>query len=232
MCRELAWSVTPLKFGYPFNTSPSGIESCLYTVSADLVFISGSDMFPGESPKESPETVYATRILLRKHLYEAQKHAPTDLDTTGGVDEEDLKYLTETASCQVKILEDWRSGLPSDLGWEDKEFPSTDPLRASLRAEYYNGMATLLRPYLEIALHYKCFPLTTDELSACQQGLIKVVHLWVQGALASIIAFDRIGAVADSAYETYQITSNSPVMLSNPMNTLYAQVAPSFTFPH
>jgi hypothetical protein len=191
-------------------------------------------MFPGESLKEGPETVYATRILLRKYLDGAQKNPPTGFATGEGLDEEDLECLTETASCQVEILEDWRSELPSHLGWEDKEPPSTDPLMASLRAEYYNGMATLLRPYLEIVRDCECFPLTTDELSAGQRGLIEVVHLWVQSALASVIAFDRIGAVADSAYETYQSTSISPVLLSNPVNTLHAQVAPLFTcyFPY
>ncbi|KAG9186456.1 hypothetical protein G6011_09564 [Alternaria panax] len=168
------------------------INACLHIISADFVSISGSDMPPAESLEEGPEMVYATRVLLRKILNGVQKLTPTDLATAGKSDEELLEYLTNTASCQINILENWRSALPSHLAWEHKELPSTDPLRASLRAEYYSGTSTLLRPYLEIVRDCECFSATTDKPSAGQQGLIGVVHRWVQAAVASTIAFDRI----------------------------------------
>jgi hypothetical protein len=53
-----------------------------------------------------------------------------------------------------------------------------------------------------------------NKLSADQLELTEVIHFWVKAALASIIAFDRVGAVADSTYEAYQRPSNSPVLLS------------------
>jgi hypothetical protein len=186
-------------------------------------------MLPEESLEEGPEMVYATRVLLRKILDEVQKLAPTDLATTGKSDEEVLEYLSNAASCQVKILENWRSVLPSHLAWEHTELPSTDPLRASLRAEYHSGITTLLRPYLEIVRDCECFSATMDKPSAGQGGLIGVIHSWVQAAVASIIAFDRIGAGTDSVYEIFQSTNNSPVMLSNPVKSLHAQVVPSFS---
>lgn len=228
ICYDLARSVTTLKFGHPSITSPSSVNACLRIVSADLVSISGSDMLPVESLEEGPEMVYATRVLLRKILDGVQKLTPTDLATVGKPDEELLEYLTNTANCQINILENWRSALPSHLAWEHKELPSTDLLRASLRAEYYSGTSKLLRPYLEIMRDCECFSATMDKPSAGQQGLIGVIHSWVQAAVASTIAFDRIGAGTESAYETFQSTNNSPVMLSNPVESLHAQVVPSF----
>jgi hypothetical protein len=228
MCRSLARSVTALKFSYLSDTSPSGIRDCLGFVSSDLYPISGSDMLPVKSLEKGPGGVYATRVLLRKILDGVQKLTPTDLATAGKSDEELLEYLTNTASCQINILENWRSALPSHLAWEYKELPSTDPLRASLRAEYYSGISTLLRPYLEIVRDCECFSATMDKPSAGQRGLIGVIQSWVQAAVASTIAFDRIGAGTDSAYETFQSTNNSPVMLSNPVESLHAQVVPSF----
>lgn len=185
-------------------------------------------MRPGESPEEGPEMVCTTRILFRKILDELQRHESMDLATIGEIDEEVLEYLTNAANSQVKILEQWRSALPLHLAWDDKEPPSTDPLRASLRAEYYSGVTKLLRPYLEIVKIFECFPATVEKLTAGQRGLIGVVYSWVQGALSSIVALDRIGAVANSVYEPYRSTSSSQIMLSNPVKTLHAQVASSF----
>jgi hypothetical protein len=179
-------------------------------------------MLPAESLEEGPEMVYATRMLLRKILDEVQKHTPMDFATTKRIDDEDLEHFMNAANSHTKILENWRSVLALPLAWEDKEPPSIDPLKASLRAEYYNGMTKSLRPYLEITRYCKCFSTAIEKPSAGQQGLIEVVRSWVQAALSSIIAFDRIGAVSNSAYEIYESTSNSPVMLSNPVKTLHA----------
>lgn len=197
---------------------PSGIEDCSRFVSSDLVSITGSDVLSVESLEEGPETAYAMRVQLRKILEKAQT-LPTDV---------------ATARCQVEIPKKWRPVLPSWLNWKDEELPSTDPLKASLRAEYYSGIVKSLWPHLEIVINYKCFPLTMDKLSADQQELTEAVYLWVKAALASITAFDRVGAVADSTYEAYQRPSNSPVLLSNPVKTLHAQVAPLSTryFPN
>ncbi|CAN9241053.1 unnamed protein product [Alternaria alternata] len=186
-----------------------GIEDCSRFVSSDLVSITGSDVLSVESLEEGPETAYAMRVQLRKILEKAQT-LPTDV---------------ATARCQVEIPKKWRPVLPSWLNWKDEELPSTDPLKASLRAEYYSGIVKSLWPHLEIVINYKCFPLTMDKLSADQQELTEAVYLWVKAALASITAFDRVGAVADSTYEAYQRPSISPVLLSNPVKTLHAQVA-------
>ncbi|RYO14812.1 hypothetical protein AA0111_g11877 [Alternaria arborescens] len=201
-----------------------GINTCLSIVSADPVRTSGCDMFPGESPEEGPAMVLATRALLRKTFDEVQKLAPTENTATGRIDEDDLEHLMSFANSQLEFLEYWRSVLPSQLAWEDKELPSTDPLMASLRAEYYNNRVKLLRPYLGIIRNCECFNVAVDRPSAGQRKLSGVALDWVNSALSSIIAFDRIGTSYDGTYETYRTTSRSSVMLSNPVETLHTQV--------
>ncbi|KAF1354408.1 hypothetical protein EJ07DRAFT_168352 [Lizonia empirigonia] len=196
------------------------INACLNIVSIGLVPISGSDMYPGVSPEKDPETVYRTRVLLRIYFDELCRLTPTGVATTN---EAGLEYLTSRANKQIELLETWRSGLSSRLAWKDKEPPSTDPLLASLRSEYYNGIAQLLRPYLEMTQNRTCFNANVDKQSAGQRGFIEVILSWINGTLSSIIACDRIGAVPDSAYEAYQRASRSSVMLSNPVKTLHTE---------
>lgn len=147
---------------------------------------------------------------------------------TREIDEEDLCSLGSVANKQIEMLEEWRSNLISQLAWDDTEPPSTDPLIASLRAEYYEGMAKLLRPYVGYALHANVHS-TGNELSKGQQRILKVLLDWEKNALSSIVCFDRVGAAPDSTYEMYQKTDGSPVMLSNPVSTLHAQVAQLLT---
>jgi hypothetical protein len=227
ICQDLARSVTTMKSVYYSNISFSGINACLSIVSADPVRTSGCDMFPGESPEEGPAMVLATRALLRITFDEVQKLAPTENTATGRIDEDDLEHLMNFANSQLELLECWRSVLPSQLAWEDEELPSTNPLMASLRAEYYNDRVKLLRPYLGIIRNCECFNVAVDRPSAGQQKLSGVALDWVNSALSSIIAFDRIGTNYDGAYETYRTASRSSVMMSNPVEILHTQVTSS-----
>ncbi|CAN9172120.1 unnamed protein product, partial [Alternaria alternata] len=174
-----------------------GINVCLSIVSADPVRTSGCDMFPGEGPEEGPAMFLATRVLLRKTFDEVQKLAPTENTATGRVDDDDLEHLMNFANSQLELLEFWRSVLPSQLAWEDEELPSTDPLMASLRAEYYNDRVKLLRPYLGIIRNCECFNVAVDRPPAGQRKLFGVALDWVNSALSSIIALDRIGTSYD-----------------------------------
>jgi hypothetical protein len=187
-------------------------------------------MFPGESSDVGPAMFLVTRVLLRKTFDEVQKLAPTENTATGRVDEDDLEHLMSFANSQLEFLEFWRSVLPSHLAWEDKELPSTDPLMASLRAEYYNSRVKLLRPYLEIIRNCEYFNVAVDRPSAGQQKLFGVALDWVNSALSSIVAFDRVGTRYDGTYETYRTTSRTSVMLSNPVETLHTQVTSPFKY--
>ncbi|KAI1530443.1 hypothetical protein PtrSN002B_010964 [Pyrenophora tritici-repentis] len=200
-----------------------GIDALLNIVSSDLIPISGSNILPVESPEEGPEMFCANRALLQTLLEEVQKLTPTGFAENTTMDKEDLTYLTNAANSQLEYLKIWRSGLPSSLAWEDRKPPSIDPLMASLQAEFYNGIAKLLRPYLEIIRKCERFAGTLNKLSAGQRGLIGVVESWIQGALSSIVAFDRIGAVSDGVYEEYRSTNKIPIVLSNPVKTLHAE---------
>ncbi|RMZ71824.1 c6 zinc finger domain-containing [Pyrenophora seminiperda CCB06] len=213
ICQELAQSAS--------SSSSGGTNASLNFVSAGFVPISRSNMLPTESPGECPVMVYETRVLLRTLLDSIRKLTPTQLFQTTRITQEDLQYLTNAATTQTRLLENWRSVLPSRLTWEDGEPPSTDPLIASLRAEYYNGLTKLLRPYLGIVRN--CDTTALDKLSVCQQGFIKVVLTWVQSALSNLIVYDRIGADPNSEYEAYRSTSKIPVMLASPINTLHAE---------
>lgn len=119
---------------------------------------------------------------------------------------------------QIITLEDWRSTLSSQMAWKDPGPPPTDPLVASLQAEYCEGMVKLLRPYMGITLQVHV-PSTEAQLSKGQQWILKVVATWVMFTHSSIVCFDRVGAATNSTYEMYQDPSCSTVMLSNPVNT-------------
>ena len=157
----------------------------------------------GESLEEGPKMVCITRILFQKILDELQRYELIDLATIREINEEVLEYLTNAANSQVKILEQQRLALLLHLAWDDKEPLLTDPLRASLRAEYYSGLTKLLRLYLEIVKIFECFPATVEKLTVGQRGLIRVVYSQVQGALLSIVALNRISVVANSVYKLY-----------------------------
>ncbi|KAJ6280874.1 hypothetical protein J3E71DRAFT_178751 [Bipolaris maydis] len=171
-----------------------------------------------------PERVYWTKVTLRILLDALCEFARPYFPKKMEIDEEDLCALGSVANKQIEMLEEWRSKLISQLAWDDTEPPSTDPLIASLRAEYYEGMAKLLRPYVGYALHADIHS-TGNESSKGQQGILKVLFDWEKHALSSIVCFDRVGAASDSTYEMYQKTGGSPVMMSNPVSTLHAQLS-------
>lgn len=170
-----------------------------------------------------PERVYWTKVNLRILLDALSDFARPYFPQTREMDEEDLCALGSVANEQIKMLGEWRSSLISRLTWVDTEPSSTDPLIASLRAAYYEGMAKLLRPYVgiaEYALHsYVHSP--EDVLSKGQQDILKVFLNWEKYALLTVEYFDRIGAASDNMYETCQNTSGSSIMLSNPVSTLH-----------
>jgi hypothetical protein len=185
-------------------------------------------MHLGESSEESPAMFYMIRVQLWNVLEKTQERYPTDLATPKNIDDEGLEYITDFANSQIEMFRYWKSHLLlPHLRWEDEELPSTDPLMASLRAEYYRSITRLLQPYLKMLRSCECLTGTVAKSSA-QQGFIGVVNRWVQAALSNIVAFDRIGEVANSPYEAYRITSKSLVMLSNPVETLHSQVTLSF----
>ncbi|XP_014550266.1 hypothetical protein COCVIDRAFT_43156 [Bipolaris victoriae FI3] len=140
--------------------------------------------------------------MLRIVLKVAKKHPPPDFTSIKRFDEEHFCTLTSSAESKIKIIEKWRSNIMPHLAWNDREPPSTDPLMASLRAEYYEGVAELLRPYLDI---------------------LKYLDRIKRYALSNIVAFDRIGAVNDNAYKAFRSTSSGPVVIGNPVNMLYSE---------
>lgn len=123
----------------------------------------------------------------------------------------------------IEMMEGWRSSLAPRSAWEDRDLPSTDLHTASLRAEYYDSVAKLLRPYLEVSIYalHSHADSTPDTLSKGQRELLEVLIVWVKHAFLSMFYFNRVSAASDSMYEMHQTTGGSLLMLSNPVGTLY-----------
>lgn len=214
---------------YSFNSLSSGINNCCSLISSNPFPDHWNTLLPEGSEGQFSESVYWTRVSLRILLNALRDFARPHFPTTREIDEKDLCALEELANRQIAMLEVWRKNLTSQLTWNGTEPPSTDPLLASLRAEFSEGMAELLRPYLDImryALHSTVHS-TENELSEGQQGILRVLLYWEKYALSSFVSFDRVGAASDSTYEIYQSTSDSSVMLSNPISKMHTQVTPS-----
>ena len=178
-------------------------------------------MFSEGGPEQGPEMVYGTRVLLRALLDSLKRRTPADAAKIGDMDDEKVMLYADGANHQTRYLREWRRSLRLELTWEDEELLSTDPLMASLRAEYYNGMAELLQPYLDGVKKCSFFTVTRDKPSTGQQKLMEVIRKWIHSALLSITAFDRVGAAPDSVYKGHGSVNRSPVMLSNPVKTLH-----------
>ncbi|KAL6150045.1 hypothetical protein ACJQWK_02582 [Exserohilum turcicum] len=202
-----------------------GINNCCSLISSNPFPDHWNTLLPEGSEGQFSESVYWTRVSLRILLNALRDFARPHFPTTREIDEKDLCALEELANRQIAMLEVWRKNLTSQLTWNGTEPPSTDPLLASLRAEFSEGMAELLRPYLDImryALHSTVHS-TENELSEGQQGILRVLLYWEKYALSSFVSFDRVGAASDSTYEIYQSTSDSSVMLSNPISKMHTQ---------
>ena len=212
---------------YSFDSPSSGINNCFNCASFDPVPNYWNTLLPKENVGQFPERVYWTKVNLRILFDALSDFARPYFPQTREMDEEGLFALGTVANEQIKMLEEWRSSLISRLTWDDIEPPSTDPLIASLRAEYYEGMANLLRPYVgiaEYALHSNAHS-PEGVLSKGQQDILKVFLNWEKYALSTVECFDRVCATSDSMYETCQNTSGGSIMLSNPVSALHTQVA-------
>ncbi|KAI1676122.1 hypothetical protein KJE20_14288 [Pyrenophora tritici-repentis] len=209
-----------------------GISNCFNCASFGPVPKHWSTLLPEGNVGQFSERVYWTKVNLRVLLDALSDFARPYLPQMREMDEEALCALGSVANQQIKMLEEWRSNLISRLTWSDTEPLSTDPLIASLRTEYYEGMAKLLRPYVgiaEYALHsYVHSP--EDRLSNGQQDIVKVFLNWEKYALLTVECFDRVGAASDSMYETCQTKSGSSMMLSNPVSALHTEFKIVFLF--
>ncbi|EUC40819.1 hypothetical protein COCMIDRAFT_107823 [Bipolaris oryzae ATCC 44560] len=177
-------------------------------------------LFPGETVEEPDYDVLWTRIMLQMVLQVAKRIPPPDFASIESFDDEHLCAFTSSAEFKINIMEQWRSSIIPNLAWNDQDPPSSNHLMASLRAEYYGGVAALLLPYLRILNFLDRMEDSDKELSKGQQGIIYIIHQWARYALNNITAFDCIGAVDGHVYKKFRGTSSSLVIMGNPVNTL------------
>lgn len=171
--------------------------------------------------EEPNDNVLWTRILLQMVLQVAKRIPPPDFASIESFNDEHLCAFTSSAELKINIMERWRSSNISNVAWNDQDPPSSNHLMASLRAEYYGGVAALLLPYLRILKFLDRMEDSGKELSKGQQGIIYIIQQWARYALDSITAFDCIGAVDGYVYKKFRGTSSSLVIMGNPVNTLH-----------
>jgi hypothetical protein len=163
----------------------------------------------------------------------------------------DASNLGAHADQAVQLLVSWRSAAPPYFRWEDGDMPPTDLNIARIRAKYYGALYMKLRPFLQFAIertewppshksgHYSQYGSPTAigdtptsasrniymvDLSPDQRKIIEVSCKCIYAAIQSTIAFDRIGAVEDSAYdENFVSTRTKRLVLTNIFGTLHAQ---------
>ncbi|KAL2872284.1 putative C6 finger domain protein [Aspergillus lucknowensis] len=90
--------------------------------------------------------IHLRKVLNRVHtdLYKVEKQGETRWSTN----------VQEILSMNLNL---WRSSLPKEMKWHDKDPPSTDINVARMRAKYYGARYIIHRPLLYHALHY-CGP--------------------------------------------------------------------------
>ncbi|KAF5844096.1 hypothetical protein GGP41_001459 [Bipolaris sorokiniana] len=182
-----------------------------------------STLFPGKTVEEPDYHVFWTRVMLQMVLKVAKRIPPPDFASIESFDDEHLCAFTSSAEFKINIMEQWRSSIIPQLAWNDQDPPSTIHSMASLRVEFYGGVAALLLPYMKFLKFVDRIEVSGKELSKGQQGIIHVIYQWKKYALYNITAFDCIGAVDGHVYKTFRGTSSSLVIMGNPVNTLHIE---------
>lgn len=102
---------------------------------------------------------YTAHLTLEREIDHIQQHCNSD------------RYLRLSPEqlCRVlrnnrKALNNWRISLPDALQWSDDNPPLDDTMSAKLRAEYYNAVVSICRPYLDYALHIKPYATVTGDI--------------------------------------------------------------------
>ena len=159
--------------------------------------------------------------MLQMVLKVAKRIPPPDFASIESFDDEHLCAFTSSAEFKINIMEQWRSSIIPQLAWNDQDPPSTIHSMASLRVEFYGGVAALLLPYMKFLKFVDRIEVSGKELSKGQQGIIDIIYNWTRYTLYNIIAFDCIGAVDNQAYKKFRGISSSLVIMGNPVNTLH-----------
>jgi hypothetical protein len=109
-------------------------------------------------PKPRPEDVSWESFRHIIGLYEALgAHGAYESwnQHSSVLDHLDWKQLLDSANALLKLVKDWRLGLPTHLAWDDDAAVShgaTHMSLASLRAHFYEAVSVVLRPYVDIVL--------------------------------------------------------------------------------
>ncbi|KAF2195515.1 hypothetical protein K469DRAFT_681823 [Zopfia rhizophila CBS 207.26] len=175
-----------------------------------------------------------------------------DRRNLSGLDSNNLKEVAKTAKIHADILGSWRNLLPPPHQWEDEDPPATDINVARLRAKYYGGLYMILRPFLFIAVHEielppgppissalsshtsspaavgepgatPTMPRSLMDLTSDQESVVDIAFRCINSAIASTVAFDRVGAVPTANYEFCDDIAPRRLIVTNILGTLHAQ---------
>ncbi|KAJ6117937.1 hypothetical protein N7523_005688 [Penicillium sp. IBT 18751x] len=132
----------------------------------------------GGAPSTIMMMFYLAQIALRKilnqvhtDLYKVEKQGQT-------------RWSPNVQEALSKYLDLWRSSLPIDISWDDREPPAQEINAARMRAKYYGARYIIYRPLLYHALHYGLtgaetsvdFPAGSVNYSQPQQMTLSTAH--------------------------------------------------------
>lgn len=103
--------------------------------------------WPGAEVEEQRRLIYTAQLQLRRKFDHIQ--ALLQLDSSYLTHDQ----VTKSFKHHAAALQRWRSQLPPQLQWKDKDGPSNDLLHAQLRHLYWKAKTAILLPFLYQALH-------------------------------------------------------------------------------
>ncbi|KAI9891276.1 MAG: hypothetical protein M1814_002966 [Vezdaea aestivalis] len=135
------------------NFPPSGISR--YEEKVELP--SPLAFRPADNRREEEMTViglyYLAQVTLRKLLNRVHFHVYDKPSGGKPSSTHQPVYSIPQLNALKAQLEDWRSVLPIQLAWSNKEIPPTDINAARLRAKYWGAHYIIYRPFLHHTLH-------------------------------------------------------------------------------
>ncbi|EGD94742.1 hypothetical protein TESG_02247 [Trichophyton tonsurans CBS 112818] len=101
----------------------------------------------------APNTMMMMYYLVQIHLRKVLNRIHTDLYKAEKQGGEKARWSTKIQEALSFNLEQWRSGLPEYMRWEDSDPPAKDINTARMRGKYYGAKYLIHRPLLHHALH-------------------------------------------------------------------------------
>ena len=158
------------------DLKPSGIAQVENMQYPAGVTLDPADLRDNDKPDTKMMLYYSSQIILRKNLNEFQKILyPPESESlprtymtarlTFAVWQSDAgRFSLRSRNKCDETISAWRSLLPKEMRWDDKDLPCDNINGARLRAKYYGAKYIIHRPFLYYALEHISPDLMTTEV--------------------------------------------------------------------